>query len=346
LRKNTDIVTASVSNVLSSVEGMYSKLADSDFDYDKMVDEEGPNEMFDVAGGEFEGLEGDSDVNSGLKGSEVKPSDASQAEEDHEPGPASKVASELLDSDREEEPLPKGQWEDYPTDALTKVVKALSSSEDFATDKTVQTAVAAISSVLSTRNPELEQAVKEEGEGKQASKKTTKCVDCDKPGEASKMKENPDGAGYLCPGCLSSREKGGKKEASAKTSNKYIKKVPGHKDSEGKDAPWVITQKGTGKILSGHATEELAEEAFKAMERSKHGNFKGLNLASFEVEASGTDSTRVTDSDVLEGDSSVTASGEPATQVGEIEVKEGDESIGKSAKSHPFKGLSLAGIEG
>lgn len=40
-----------------------------------------------------------------------------------------------------------------------------------------------------------------------------------------------------------------------------------HEQSPG---DWVITQKGTGKVLSHHDSEEKAQEAFRAMEWSKH----------------------------------------------------------------------------
>jgi len=43
---------------------------------------------------------------------------------------------------------------------------------------------------------------------------------------------------------------------------KYIKKQG---DS------WVITQKGTGKVLSHHDSKEKAIESFKAMMANKHG---------------------------------------------------------------------------
>ena len=58
----------------------------------------------------------------------------------------------------------------------------------------------------------------------------------------------------------------------AKVANKYIVNKPG-KNSEGEEAPWCITQKGTGKILSRHTSEAMAEEAFGAMEQSKHGSY-------------------------------------------------------------------------
>ena len=77
--------------------------------------------------------------------------------------------------------------------------------------------------------------------------------------------------------------------------NPFIKNRPGNKDSEGKAAPWVIIQKGSGKVLSSHATKELAEKSFGAMEKSKHSSlykqadksmslFKGLDLSFPEEE--------------------------------------------------------------
>ena len=48
-----------------------------------------------------------------------------------------------------------------------------------------------------------------------------------------------------------------------KEGNKYI-----HEESPG---DWVITQKGTGKVLSQHTSKEKAEESFRAMEMHKHG---------------------------------------------------------------------------
>jgi len=44
---------------------------------------------------------------------------------------------------------------------------------------------------------------------------------------------------------------------------KYI-----HQDGD----QWVITQKGTGKVLSRHPSKEKAEEAFRAMMESKYGS--------------------------------------------------------------------------
>lgn len=50
--------------------------------------------------------------------------------------------------------------------------------------------------------------------------------------------------------------------------NQYIKYRPS-KDHPGE--PWVIVQKGTGKVLSHHASEDKAEASFRAMEMHKHG---------------------------------------------------------------------------
>jgi monomeric isocitrate dehydrogenase len=38
-----------------------------------------------------------------------------------------------------------------------------------------------------------------------------------------------------------------------------------------RDGKWVITQKGTGKVLSEHETRSDAEASFRAMEANKHG---------------------------------------------------------------------------
>lgn len=56
------------------------------------------------------------------------------------------------------------------------------------------------------------------------------------------------------PGCC-------QRGSSAGGMNKYIEKRGGK---------WVILEKGTGKVLSEHATEEKAEESFRAMEWNKH----------------------------------------------------------------------------
>lgn len=59
-------------------------------------------------------------------------------------------------------------------------------------------------------------------------------------------------------GSLQGKNRGG----NPVTANKYIEKQ-GDK--------WVITQKGTGKVLSHHDSEEQAEASFRAMMQSKHG---------------------------------------------------------------------------
>lgn len=69
------------------------------------------------------------------------------------------------------------------------------------------------------------------------------------------------------------KETATKKESSAKQANQYIKKCPGHKDSEGHLAEWCVTDKA-GKTISSHTTQEKAEESFAAMERSKNSSAK------------------------------------------------------------------------
>lgn len=74
-----------------------------------------------------------------------------------------------------------------------------------------------------------------------------KCEDCGAPVK---------GGGTACEACS------GQKEGSIQArANQYIKK-------QGDE--WVITQKGTGKVLSHHASEEEAEKSFSAMEMHKH----------------------------------------------------------------------------
>ena len=40
----------------------------------------------------------------------------------------------------------------------------------------------------------------------------------------------------------------------------YVVKVPGHKNSKGKDAPWVIKSHKTDKIISSHKSEKAAKK--------------------------------------------------------------------------------------
>jgi hypothetical protein len=58
--------------------------------------------------------------------------------------------------------------------------------------------------------------------------------------------------------------------ASLHTANQYIRK-------DGDD--WVITQKGTGKVLSRHDSEAKAQSAFEAMESHMHGSLQTEAIA-------------------------------------------------------------------
>jgi hypothetical protein len=49
-----------------------------------------------------------------------------------------------------------------------------------------------------------------------------------------------------------------------------LKKRSGNPFVHKRGDKWVITQKGTGKVLSEHDTEEKAQASFRAMEMNKH----------------------------------------------------------------------------
>jgi hypothetical protein len=71
--------------------------------------------------------------------------------------------------------------------------------------------------------------------------------------------------GFMSPQQVAERRKASFDEryASERTANQYIEKQG---DS------WVVTQKGTGKVLSHHDSKEKAEASFRAMMQSKHGS--------------------------------------------------------------------------
>lgn len=69
--------------------------------------------------------------------------------------------------------------------------------------------------------------------------------------------------GGKCPRCDGSGFVHGSQSSLQTEANKYIKQQGGK---------WVITQKGTGKVLSHHDSEEEAEASFRAMMQSKHGS--------------------------------------------------------------------------
>src|SRR5208282_4942052 len=51
----------------------------------------------------------------------------------------------------------------------------------------------------------------------------------------------------------------------------YVAHVPGHRNSKGEAAPWVIKQHNTDKILESFKSEGAAKEGLKNMESHKHG---------------------------------------------------------------------------
>jgi hypothetical protein len=58
----------------------------------------------------------------------------------------------------------------------------------------------------------------------------------------------------------------------------YVVNVPGHKNSDGESAPWVIKSHETGKILSSHKTESEAKSHLQDMHAHKgaYYPFEGL----------------------------------------------------------------------
>jgi uncharacterized protein with beta-barrel porin domain len=164
-------------------------------------------------------------------------------------------------------------WGDFPTDALTKVVKALSGSNDFATDKTVQTAVAEISKILSTRSPELEEAVADE---KQAS--TLKRFKGLTLASVEDIIE-PSGKNSLGTG-----------DAPVLPNDNIIEKK-----SSGTDATTVtdLEVESGDKSVTASGTDTTTVTDLQVEEGDK------------SVTASGTDTTTVTELEVEEGDKSV-----------------------------------------
>lgn len=53
---------------------------------------------------------------------------------------------------------------------------------------------------------------------------------------------------------------------------KYIQNRPGHKNSTGEDAPWVILQKDTGDIIASFTTKDEAYDHFKKMLAAKYAD--------------------------------------------------------------------------
>ena len=51
----------------------------------------------------------------------------------------------------------------------------------------------------------------------------------------------------------------------------YIKHIPGHEDSNGESAPWVICQHNTDKVISSHKTKQEAEEHLRDIHIHKGG---------------------------------------------------------------------------
>ncbi len=60
----------------------------------------------------------------------------------------------------------------------------------------------------------------------------------------------------------------------------FIKKIEGHKNSKGENAPWcIVSEKDPGKILSSHTNKQDAESHLKDINIHK-ANLEIINLNS------------------------------------------------------------------
>lgn len=91
---------------------------------------------------------------------------------------------------------------------------------------------------------------------------TMKCPWC----SATAMKQNPQD-NYKCTKCEWDSTKGDKAMAQHASVAKvaFVAHVPGHKDSKGNAAPWVIKDHKSGKILSSHKTKAQASQHLQDM---------------------------------------------------------------------------------
>lgn len=89
-------------------------------------------------------------------------------------------------------------------------------------------------------------------------------------------------ANGICPGCKNAGNKCSCQNCTCKEASSkkiaYVAHVPGHHNSKGEAAPWVIKQHNTDKILESFKSESAAKEGLKNME-----SHKGSVTASAEV---------------------------------------------------------------
>jgi hypothetical protein len=140
LKRRTDLVSGGVIATVEEINAFQTRLAAADFNYDAVVDETSPNAMFDGPEPIFDEIKADKDVTKEL------------GNDDNMVAPTPKQAgSELLDG-VSTGTTGTGPWADFSTEALTGMIKTLSSDSDFGTDKASQKAVAEMSKVLSERS--------------------------------------------------------------------------------------------------------------------------------------------------------------------------------------------------
>ncbi len=66
-----------------------------------------------------------------------------------------------------------------------------------------------------------------------------------------------------------------------KTVYSYVRHSPGHKDSSGEPAPWVIVDHDDGHIISSHKTEGEAKKHLQQMHAHK-SNISLVNVTTLD----------------------------------------------------------------
>jgi hypothetical protein len=77
-------------------------------------------------------------------------------------------------------------------------------------------------------------------------------------------------------------------KASAINKVAYVSHVPGHTNSKGESAPWVVKQHNTDKILESFKSESAAKEGLKNMESHK-GSVKKRSFGYYNFSWQGND---------------------------------------------------------
>ena len=143
LATNRDLLPHSVESAIQEIKSLNRRLASNEFDYEAMVDEASPNSFMDVPVDEIGEEEKDSDVISELGGDEIPVASTPKT-----------AGSELLEGDKgvaKTTETGKARWENFSNEALTEMIKTLTSTDGFGTDSESQKSVAEMAEVLAAR---------------------------------------------------------------------------------------------------------------------------------------------------------------------------------------------------